>query len=106
MVKQFTCIECPVGCLLTVEGEGKKIISVTGNSCPRGKAYAESEFTAPGTDGHFHRPREKRRDDSRQDERRRSERRGALSDESDFGLSSRSSGECGGCADQRSRPGR
>ena len=47
MVKQFTCIECPVGCLLTVEGEGKKIISVTGNSCPRGKAYAESEFTAP-----------------------------------------------------------
>ena len=47
MVKQFTCIVCPVGCLLTVEGEGKKIISVTGNSCPRGKAYAESEFTAP-----------------------------------------------------------
>lgn len=47
MIKYFTCIECPMGCRLTVEGEGETVFGVTGNSCPRGKIYAESEFVSP-----------------------------------------------------------
>ena len=47
MKKQVTCTECPVGCLVTVEYDGEKILSVTGNSCPRGKAYAENEVVCP-----------------------------------------------------------
>ena len=45
MERKLTCIICPLGCALTVETEGKKVISVTGNTCPRGKKYAESECT-------------------------------------------------------------
>ncbi len=48
MKKQtLTCIECPVGCAVTVETKEGKVISVTGNSCPRGKVYAENEVTCP-----------------------------------------------------------
>ena len=47
MKKTLTCIECPVGCLVTVEVEGEKILSVVGNACPRGKAYAETEVICP-----------------------------------------------------------
>lgn len=47
MERKLTCIICPLGCTLTVETEGKKVISVTGNTCPRGRKYAESECTDP-----------------------------------------------------------
>ncbi len=47
MKQSLTCIECPVGCLVTVERQGDKIVSVTGNSCPRGKAYAKNEVICP-----------------------------------------------------------
>lgn len=47
MERKLTCIICPLGCPLTVETEGKKVISVTGNTCPRGRKYAESECTDP-----------------------------------------------------------
>ncbi len=47
MKKQLTCIECPVGCTVQVEVENGRAVSVTGNSCPRGKAYAESEVIDP-----------------------------------------------------------
>lgn len=47
MTRTLTCIICPVGCPLTVTLEGKKVLSVEGNTCPRGRAYAESECTAP-----------------------------------------------------------
>ena len=30
-----------------MEVEGEKVLSVKGNSCPRGKAYAESEVICP-----------------------------------------------------------
>lgn len=40
------CIMCPIGCNLTVtEKEG--VITVKGNSCPRGKRYGEQEFVSP-----------------------------------------------------------
>lgn len=43
----LTCICCPMGCELTAEVENGKAVSVSGNTCPRGKAYAESEIESP-----------------------------------------------------------
>lgn len=45
--RELTCIVCPRGCRITAELDGKKLISVSGNSCNRGKAYAENECIAP-----------------------------------------------------------
>lgn len=45
-MKQLVCIGCPRGCRLTVEEKDGEYI-VTGNACPRGKAFAISEMTAP-----------------------------------------------------------
>lgn len=46
--KELTCVVCPVGCKITVElDDNDKITKVTGNTCLRGKKYAESEVTAP-----------------------------------------------------------
>ena len=47
MKRELTCIVCPVGCSLVAEFEDGKVLSVTGNKCPRGKAYAETECIAP-----------------------------------------------------------
>lgn len=47
MKRTLTCIVCPVGCTLEVELEGKEVVSVSGNTCPRGVLYAEAECTAP-----------------------------------------------------------
>lgn len=47
-VKKLTCVVCPAGCPLEVTlAEDGSILSVTGNTCPRGKTYAESELTHP-----------------------------------------------------------
>lgn len=45
--KELTCVVCPAGCHITVELDGGKVLSVTGNTCIRGKNYAESEITNP-----------------------------------------------------------
>ena len=47
MKRELTCIVCPLGCSLVVELADKKVISVTGNTCPRGVKYAEAECTNP-----------------------------------------------------------
>ncbi len=47
MEKTITCIECPIGCSVIVSLENDKILSVTGNGCPRGKVYAENEIVCP-----------------------------------------------------------
>ncbi len=47
MKSTLTCIECPVGCTVHIEMEKGKVLSVTGNACPRGKAYAENEVVCP-----------------------------------------------------------
>jgi len=47
MEKTIICTVCPQGCRIAVAGEGSRIESVTGFSCPRGKAYAEQEFICP-----------------------------------------------------------
>ena len=41
------CIRCPMGCALHVEMKNGAVVSVTGNTCPRGEEYARAEATAP-----------------------------------------------------------
>lgn len=45
--RELICINCPMGCNLTVQIEGGEVVSVTGNTCPRGKTYGISEVTHP-----------------------------------------------------------
>ena len=45
-MKELTCIGCPRGCTLKIERDGDGW-SVTGNTCPRGDAYARKECTHP-----------------------------------------------------------
>ena len=46
-MKEFVCINCPLGCQLKVDDEDLTNIKVSGNNCPRGTTYAKSEVTAP-----------------------------------------------------------
>ena len=43
----ITCINCPMGCRMTVGLENGEVVSVTGNTCKRGDTYARQEVTAP-----------------------------------------------------------
>lgn len=45
-VRELTCINCPMGCPLTVTIDGDKV-TVTGNTCPRGEDYGRKEVTDP-----------------------------------------------------------
>ena len=45
--KNLICINCPLGCPLTVSMEGGEVKKVEGNTCPRGEAYAKKELTNP-----------------------------------------------------------
>ncbi|MBE5803411.1 MAG: DUF1667 domain-containing protein [Clostridiales bacterium] len=47
MEQTITCISCPVGCRMTVTIENGQFISVSGNTCKRGEAYARQECIAP-----------------------------------------------------------
>ena len=48
MDKTITCINCPVGCRINVKvSEQGDILSVSGNTCPRGEAYARQECIQP-----------------------------------------------------------
>lgn len=47
MLKELVCVNCPKGCRIQVAMEGNKILSIEGNSCPKGKQYAESEIIFP-----------------------------------------------------------
>ena len=44
---EITCINCPVGCRLTVEIQNDEVLSVSGNTCRRGEVYARQECVAP-----------------------------------------------------------
>jgi CxxC motif-containing protein len=46
-IKNLTCIECPMGCDITVILEQNSVLEITGNRCPRGKAYAQNEVVCP-----------------------------------------------------------
>lgn len=43
----LTCVECPMGCDIEVSMEGREILEVKGNSCPRGLLYAKNEVVCP-----------------------------------------------------------
>ena len=43
----LTCVTCPLGCRLDVTADGSKVISVEGQGCKRGLAYAQGELTDP-----------------------------------------------------------
>ena len=45
--KHLTCINCPLGCQLTVSLEDGRVTSVSGNTCPRGDDYGCKEVTHP-----------------------------------------------------------
>ena len=47
MIKELICINCPMGCLVTVTMDGDEITDISGYTCPRGKTYAEKEVTNP-----------------------------------------------------------
>ena len=47
MEKELVCITCPMSCHLKAVLEGSEVVSVTGNTCPRGEAYAKKELTHP-----------------------------------------------------------
>ena len=47
MKRTFTCIVCPNGCEIDAEYEGTQVLSVTGNLCPKGKAYVTQELVDP-----------------------------------------------------------
>ena len=46
MKRELTCIACPLGCVITVALEGKTVVSVTGNTCARGREYAINDFAS------------------------------------------------------------
>ena len=46
-MRELICINCPLGCHLSVDDNDLSNIKVTGNTCPRGKSYAEKEVTNP-----------------------------------------------------------
>lgn len=43
---EMICINCPMGCIMQVEITTEEI-KVSGNTCPKGKIYAEKECTNP-----------------------------------------------------------
>jgi len=44
---KIICTSCPIGCRMTIQSKDGKIISITGNACPKGIKYAEGEFIDP-----------------------------------------------------------
>ncbi len=45
--RKITCIECPIGCALSVDIENCRVIKVSGDKCPKGEPYAVSEVENP-----------------------------------------------------------
>ena len=45
--RNLICIGCPMGCMIEVKLENGEVVSVTGNTCKRGDAYARKEVTDP-----------------------------------------------------------
>lgn len=46
MIRELTCVECPMGCKITVKTVDG-VNEFSGYSCPRGKMYAENEIVDP-----------------------------------------------------------
>lgn len=46
-IRELTCINCPLGCQLTVTMHEDGQIEVAGNTCKRGETYIRDEVTNP-----------------------------------------------------------
>lgn len=46
-MRELICINCPLGCRLSVDDKDVSNVKVSGNTCPRGVTYAVSEVTSP-----------------------------------------------------------
>lgn len=47
MKKEIICTICPLGCHITVTGEGDRIETIEGFTCKRGEEYGRQEFAHP-----------------------------------------------------------
>ncbi|NUU99647.1 molybdopterin oxidoreductase [Marinitoga sp. 1154] len=48
MVKELTCVRCPLSCKVKIEYTKElKVLEVSGNKCPRGREYAIQEISDP-----------------------------------------------------------
>ena len=47
MTKEIVCINCPMGCRLTVTIDGDQVTDVQGNVCAKGPDYAKQEAINP-----------------------------------------------------------
>ena len=47
MIREITCVSCPLGCPLSVTIENNEVVDVKGNTCKRGAEYAKTECTNP-----------------------------------------------------------
>jgi len=45
--RRIICTACPVGCFMIAKEENGHVVSISGNSCPRGEEYAKIEMTDP-----------------------------------------------------------
>ena len=45
--KDLTCINCPLGCQISVKIDGDEVVEVSGNTCKKGEEYAIKEVTNP-----------------------------------------------------------
>ena len=45
--RELICINCPLGCGLTVTIKDGEVEKVQGNTCPKGEAYGKKEVTNP-----------------------------------------------------------
>ena len=46
-IRNLTCINCPMGCALTVEMDGNEVVNISRNTCKRGEVYAQKEVSNP-----------------------------------------------------------
>lgn len=47
MTRDFICLSCPIGCRLHAETDASGAVAISGNKCPRGKVYGETEMIDP-----------------------------------------------------------
>ena len=47
MKYELTCINCPMGCRITADYDGKEVTNIEGYTCKRGLDYAQTEITDP-----------------------------------------------------------
>lgn len=47
MIRDLTCVACPLGCAIKVTIENGEVTNVTGNTCKRGEEYAKTECVHP-----------------------------------------------------------